>query len=314
MIWEEIRRVSPNLRRPGIQVVRVPFPVVPTVASSAAEGYRLGLACGETVDAWTRLLPRNSLGQTDFSWVGPPFEEFAVISSHDEDGCIFVTSYTQAEVELKRTKAGLDLGGTYWDSGSSWSFQVDVLIRGKKSPFNLVSCDLVAIFPDGSSAVPSNHADMTRRALAGRAVELGVGTARLLDEVGEDDAGLSSHDGMTQAATYAALGTMALLSCKNVALERATASRQQRRQAERAGLPLVSWHELVIKSSSVRRDHVNAQDHGESLALHWVRGHFKDYREHGLFGQAKGIYWWSPHLAGKADRVVFKDYVIPGQP
>lgn len=82
-----------------------------------------------------------------------------------------------------------------------------------------------------------------------------------------------------------------------------------RRAAERSGLPLVSWHELVVHGgSNALRSTIGI---GEPLALHWVRGHFKDYRETGLFGRAKGVYWWSPHLAGKADRVVLKDYVLP---
>jgi hypothetical protein len=59
-----------------------------------------------------------------------------------------------------------------------------------------------------------------------------------------------------------------------------------------------------------KRDGHSGTGEGEPLALHWVRGHFKDFREKGVFGKAKGVYWWSPHLAGKADRVVLKDYVL----
>jgi hypothetical protein len=47
-----------------------------------------------------------------------------------------------------------------------------------------------------------------------------------------------------------------------------------------------------------------------------VRGHFKQYTaERPLFGRFTGLYWWQPHLAGKAkDRVVVKDYRIEVDP
>lgn len=53
-----------------------------------------------------------------------------------------------------------------------------------------------------------------------------------------------------------------------------------------------------------------------STAIHWVRGHFKQYTaERPLFGRFTGLYWWQPHLAGKAkDRVVVKDYRIEVDP
>lgn len=104
---------------------------------------------------------------------------------------------------------------------------------------------------------------------------------------------------------------LALMSCKNVKMIERHAPRQQRRFAERKGLPLVSWHELVIPSSGGSG---SGTGKSEPLALHWVRGHFKDYRESGLFGNQKGVYWWSPYLAGQADRVVLKDYKIAPPP
>jgi len=47
------------------------------------------------------------------------------------------------------------------------------------------------------------------------------------------------------------------------------------------------------------------------VALHWVRGHYKEYGEKGLFGKRKGVFWWSPHLAGdKRAGIVTKDYSL----
>jgi hypothetical protein len=102
--------------------------------------------------------------------------------------------------------------------------------------------------------------------------------------------------------------SLALLNCKNISTRAvAAATRQLRRAAERANaLPPYSYHvlDLLMKSHGV-----TLGDGTEPLALHWTRGHFKDYREGGgLFGKLRGLYWWGPHLAGRADRIVTKDY------
>ena len=52
---------------------------------------------------------------------------------------------------------------------------------------------------------------------------------------------------------------------------------------------------------------------GEKIqkALHLCRGHFKDYREKGLFGKYKGLYWWDMHMRGnKREGEIVKDYRV----
>jgi hypothetical protein len=50
-------------------------------------------------------------------------------------------------------------------------------------------------------------------------------------------------------------------------------------------------------------------------ALHICRGHFKDYRQSGLFGRHKGVFWWDMAARGSAEQgIVDKDYRIAGGP
>ena len=58
----------------------------------------------------------------------------------------------------------------------------------------------------------------------------------------------------------------------------------------------------------------SANDNKSSVrnALHFVRGHFKDFSHGGgLFGKYKGLYWWSPRLRGSASSgIVKKEYMV----
>lgn len=75
-------------------------------------------------------------------------------------------------------------------------------------------------------------------------------------------------------------------------------------------LPLYSHHVLVVDPiDRVLRQIEHSRSSG--VRLHLVRGHFKDCREHGIAGNqnAKGIYWWQPHVRGdKKLGMVDKEY------
>ena len=52
-------------------------------------------------------------------------------------------------------------------------------------------------------------------------------------------------------------------------------------------------------------------DGAEPKALHFVRGHFKDYSVKGLFGKYKKVYWWDSQVRGEVmGGVVDKDYRV----
>jgi hypothetical protein len=102
--------------------------------------------------------------------------------------------------------------------------------------------------------------------------------------------------------------------CKNVELRRIEPDPKRVRAARRRGRPLRAYHVLEIDPMRrVLRDEGGAESGGLQQALHICRGHFKDYRESGLFGSEKhkGVYWWPQHLRGNAkEGVVEKGYSV----
>lgn len=84
-----------------------------------------------------------------------------------------------------------------------------------------------------------------------------------------------------------------------------------KRTIERHGIALNTYKVLEIEPViKILRD---AAEPGVSLPkrLHICRGHFKDYRQHGLFGRLTGLYWWGQHIRGqKSMGQCAKDYSL----
>lgn len=105
--------------------------------------------------------------------------------------------------------------------------------------------------------------------------------------------------------------TAILFSCKNIIREKVVPDAHiQKKRSKRGKLPLYSYHILKVKPVVLKKNGVT-ENNGESVAIHWVRGHFKHYTENKkLFGKYVGIYWWQSHIAGKANRFVDKEYEL----
>lgn len=112
----------------------------------------------------------------------------------------------------------------------------------------------------------------------------------------------------------------AFMQCKNVILEddtdrlKTTRLYQTIRPKESRG---INFKRLVIEPMVKKlRSEGDLPEGSVSAdkvvkALHLCRGHFKDYREKGLFGKAKGVYWWDHTVRGSANSgVVVKDYEV----
>lgn len=109
---------------------------------------------------------------------------------------------------------------------------------------------------------------------------------------------------------------ISFLHCKNVELveqehtfhldKRASSGRLKKKSK----MAKVRYHMLTVEPiRKILATEGQIERHGMQKALHICRGHFKDYREHGLFGKHKGIYWWNQQLRGSQDRgVMIKDY------
>ena len=96
-----------------------------------------------------------------------------------------------------------------------------------------------------------------------------------------------------QVGAMAAL--FALMNCRNVVREKVSPDHKLQRSRRKSGkIPLYSFSTLKVKSVG--------RNGGEAArAIHWVRGHFKEYTpDKPLFGKIAGLFWWEPHLAGAA--------------
>ena len=112
--------------------------------------------------------------------------------------------------------------------------------------------------------------------------------------------------------TYPGHLAVAFMHCKNVRHVEREPSGWEARAARKRGKPFVKFYTLEIDpmKETLRREG-NVETVGLAKALHICRGHFKDYRQSGLFGKIKGIFWWGPALRGSPEHgTVVKDYAV----
>lgn len=112
------------------------------------------------------------------------------------------------------------------------------------------------------------------------------------------------------------LFAMTLANCKNVNLETVreivVPNIRHLKKSIKKKDPCIKEYVLNISPmKKVLKNEGRIVENGTGKALHLCRGHFKDYREHGLFGKEKGVYWWDAHVRGKTENgVVEKDYRV----
>lgn len=120
----------------------------------------------------------------------------------------------------------------------------------------------------------------------------------------------SKHYNIYHNALYPVLLALTFINCRNTVIcERKPDAKLSAVHDRKYGKPLVKFKILEIEP--VKRIFERHAGSGVPLkrALHVCRGHFKDYREHGLFGRNKGLYWWGNQVRGTSERgIVVKDY------
>lgn len=102
---------------------------------------------------------------------------------------------------------------------------------------------------------------------------------------------------------------LSFMHCKNVEMIKSPALPLTRKRRNK---PRARYYTLKIEPMrKVMKSDGNLDSKGLKHALHVCRGHFKDYRETGLFGKNKGLYWWESHIRGSSSSgVVVKDYKV----
>lgn len=130
---------------------------------------------------------------------------------------------------------------------------------------------------------------------------------------GEEDDWTMRVKYVARACTFSCLLAVSFMNCKNVSLViHEPPPKLSRAHQKRHGKPLVRFHTLDIQPMrEILRTEGRAEEVGLKRSLHLCRGHFKDYREGGLFGKHHGLYWWEPHVRGSlSEGIVAKDYRV----
>lgn len=115
----------------------------------------------------------------------------------------------------------------------------------------------------------------------------------------------SQGDGLwcavSEWALWCTLHALCKIHCKNVTVEPAKQGESSWLAGERAVKRMSEWH--TIKVRPVHRSSAELQDAGEPTItrLRSVAGHYADYRQNGLFGRHRGIYWFPERQYGDAD-------------
>lgn len=113
-----------------------------------------------------------------------------------------------------------------------------------------------------------------------------------------------------------ALLTISFMHCRNVELEEVVPPKKlAKAHAKRTGLILHRYSVISITPMvSVLRAAATANGLSSRRALHICRGHFKDYRQRGLFGKYQGTFWWGQQARGTGPGIVESTYDVNPPP
>lgn len=108
---------------------------------------------------------------------------------------------------------------------------------------------------------------------------------------------------------------ISFMHCRNVTLQPTEIPEALAKKHKKVhGVARVKYH--VLEIAPMRQVLQKAADGAKATGdgaspLHICRGHFKDYRQSGLFGKVKGIFWWDHYVRGSAENgQVLKDYEV----
>lgn len=104
---------------------------------------------------------------------------------------------------------------------------------------------------------------------------------------------------------HVALLALSFMHCKNVELRPTDPPRAlAKAHHKRTGMVLHRHHVIEI-DPFLSQARATAAAHGVSglrQSLHICRGHFKQYRQRGLFGKHTGTFWWPQHARGSPEQ------------
>ena len=129
-----------------------------------------------------------------------------------------------------------------------------------------------------------------------------------------DPARLQLRRSGASAYLHVPLLAICFLHCRNVQVaEVVPPAKLARAQERKYGVPKVTFKTLDIQPMRrVLDDHGGmARGRTAQQALHMVRGHFKHFDDHPLFGKHRGMFWWPMTVRGSSDAgITAKSYEV----
>lgn len=108
--------------------------------------------------------------------------------------------------------------------------------------------------------------------------------------------------------------TQTFLNCKNVALKQVSEPKLERAFRRKYGVDMIRLHTIDIEPMKKVIRTEGGEKTDIKQALHICRGHFKDFRERGLFGKEnlKGLFWVDSHARGSRENggEINSDYAV----
>ena len=251
------------------------------------------------------IVPKEA-GSISWREIRLPYPRIIMCSAHHEQGLIFVQEQAHAPITAlgRSWSRSLEVGVFHvwkdrigyapfryaiFDSGTVGGFYANE--QGFSDELEWRLQQTLEVYRQLGHAVPPGQAETTQRHLLESKEAFLVDATNFLIFV-------------TAMAT--------LMNCKNVVtVRREHDAAIQRKRGRRGHLPLYAYHELLIRGQETHGKANVLDGAGLPVAIHWVRGHFKRYtKDAPLFGRMTGMFWWQPHVAGRAERFVDKDYRV----
>jgi hypothetical protein len=249
------------------RIIQAPFAIFPPHESS--------------LKAKTALVPRD--GQLiSGQFAKPPFESVVMFGNGEEgreQGALFVASASAEAVESELVR----------NAPSDTSHVLAVTVVGKTQRFDcLVVYRFLVLCGEHYTAPP--HMDLV--------VHLSRQAFLDVNGFGPEQAGATFQIDSSDWESFighqvgALAACFALLNCRNVVRKTVSPDAKLQRARKKSNkLPLYSFSTLAVAGFGVKG--------AVPRAIHWVRGHFKEYTpERPLFGKIAGLFWWEPHLVG----------------
>lgn len=256
---------------------------------------------------------KKTMTLDDFPNIAPPWEQFWIEWHEEHRNGMSGALFTAIEIEEDLPEAVRDLTIPDQFRDARWLYMIEqfTLVNGtiEATPVMImvgVSHD-GTLHKNGILMAPLDAHEPALRAM--RAWESAMSN-NMIDQFG----GLVQDN--LVGGLWCPLMALTFTHCRNTEVRKAKPGEVKKVRRAKKGKPLPEYAYHVLEVEPIKRILQSEGGSGESgigHALHICRGHFKDYRQRGLFGQHKGIYFWGEQVRGTQNRIVEKSYKIGEQ-